>query len=453
MAKDANQRDIAAGRLTADEYAANFADLHAPLNRHQAVVEADRCYFCDDAPCTTACPTRIDIPMFIRQIATGNPRGSAETIFRENIMGGMCARVCPTETLCEAVCVRNTAEDKPIEIGLLQRYATDALMQTGRQPFERGPATGKRVAVVGAGPAGLACAHRLAVLGHQVTIYEAKQKPGGLNEFGIAAYKTIDGFAQREVEFILGIGGITVEYGTALGDGVTLAGLRGDFDAVFLGLGMAAVNALGLGEAGAAGVEDAVAYIAELRQADDYAALPVGRSIVVIGGGMTAIDIAVQTKRLGAEDVTIVYRRGREKMNASDYEQHLAQTSGVKIKHDAAPVRLIGEDGRIQAIEFEYTRANGDGRLEGTGERFTIAADVVFKAIGQQLAPEPLGGSDAALDMVAGRIAVDDQRRSSLAGVWAGGDCVDGGDDLTVVAVEDGKIAAHSIDAALGDAG
>ena len=453
MAKDANQRDIAAGRLTADEYAANFADLHAPLNRHQAVVEADRCYFCDDAPCTTACPTGIDIPMFIRQIATGNPHGSAETIFRENIMGGMCARVCPTETLCEAVCVRNTAEDKPIEIGLLQRYATDALMQTGRQPFERGPATGKHIAVVGAGPAGLACAHRLAVLGHRVTIFEAKQKPGGLNEFGIAAYKTIDGFAGREVDYILGIGGITVEYGKALGDGVTLAGLRGDFDAVFLGLGMGAVNALGLDAEDAEGVEDAVAYIAELRQAEDYAALPVGRRIVVIGGGMTAIDIAVQTKRLGAEDVTIVYRRGPEKMNASDYEQHIAQTSGVKIKHDAQPVRLIGENGRLQAIEFEYTRAGGDGRLESTGERFTIAADVVFKAIGQKLVPEPLGDSDAALDMVKGRVRVDDRRRSSLAGVWAGGDCIDGGDDLTVAAVEDGKIAAHSIDDALGGAG
>ncbi len=453
MAKEANQRDIAAGRLTADEYAANFADLHAPLNRHQAVVEADRCYFCDGAPCTTACPTGIDIPMFIRQIATGNPRGSAETILRENIMGGMCARVCPTETLCEAVCVRNTAEDKPIEIGLLQRYATDALMQTGRQPFERGPATGKRIAVVGAGPAGLACAHRLAVLGHRVTIYEAKAKPGGLNEFGIAAYKTIDGFAGREVDYILGIGGITVEYGTALGDGVTLAGLRGDFDAVFLGLGMGAVNALGLDAEDAEGVEDAVAYIAELRQAEDYAALPVGRRIVVIGGGMTAIDIAVQTKRLGAEDVTIVYRRGPEKMNASDYEQHIAQTSGVKIKHDAQPVRLIGENGRLQAIEFEYTRTGGDGRLESTGERFTIAADVVFKAIGQKLVPEPLGDSDAALDMVKGRVRVDDRRRSSLAGVWAGGDCIDGGDDLTVAAVEDGKIAAHSIDDALGGAG
>ena len=453
MAKDANQRDVAAGRLTAEDYTANFADLHSPLNRHQAVVEAERCYFCEGAPCTTACPTGIDIPMFIRQIATGNPHGSAETIFRENIMGGMCARVCPTETLCEAVCVRNTAEDKPIEIGLLQRYATDALMATGRQPFERGPATGKRIAVVGAGPAGLACAHRLAVRGHEVTIYEAKAKPGGLNEFGIAAYKTIDGFAQREVEYILGIGGIAVEYGKALGDGVTLAGLRRDFDAVFLGLGMGAVNALGLEAEDAEGVEDAVAYIADLRQADDYATLPVGRRIVVVGGGMTAIDIAAQTKRLGAEDVTIVYRRGREKMNASDYEQAIAQTSGVKIKHDAQPVRLIGESGRIEAIEFEYTRADGDGRLEGTGERFTIAADVVFKAIGQKLVPEPLEGDDAALDMIAGRIAVDDQRRSSLAGVWAGGDCVAGGADLTVAAVEDGKIAAHSIDDALSGAG
>lgn len=449
MEKLAPKREVAANRLAPDDYAKNFADLHPPLDHHQALVEADRCYFCYDAPCTVACPTSIDIPQFIRQISTGNTKGSAETILQQNIMGGMCARVCPTEQLCEEVCVRNTAEDKPVQIGLLQRHATDDLFRSGRQIFSRGASSGKRVAVVGAGPAGLSCAHRLAVLGHEVTLFDAKEKPGGLNEFGIAAYKTVDNFAQREVDYILEVGGITVETGKCLGRDIALAQLRGDFDAVFLGIGMGAVKSLGQSGEDLAGVEDAVAYISDLRQTNDLAQLPVGRRVVVIGGGMTAIDIAVQSKRLGAEDVTIVYRRGREQMNASPYEQEIAQTSGVKIKHNAAPAALIGEDGQVRAVEFEYTRMDGNGRLEGTGERFRIEADVVFKAIGQALDPESLAADDAAPDLVKGRIAVDDERRSSLAGVWAGGDCIDGGQDLTVAAVEDGKAAAQSIDRAL----
>ena len=450
MVRDASPRDVVAGRLSADEYTANFSDLHSPLTLHQAVIEADRCYFCHDAPCTAACPTSIDIPMFIRQIATNNPCGSAETIFRQNIMGGMCARVCPTEQLCEEVCVRNVAEEQPIRIGLLQRHATDTLMATGRQPFSRAAPSGKRAAVVGAGPAGLACAHRLAVLGHEVTLFEAKPKPGGLNEYGIAAYKTIDEFARREVDYILSIGGISVEYGKALGEDLGLSQLRHDFDAVFLGLGMGAINALGLDGEALDGVEDAVSYIADLRQIDDLARLAVGRKVTVIGGGMTAIDIAVQSRRLGAEDVTIVYRRGRDQMKASPYEQELAQIDGVKIKYNAAPVRLIDTHGQISGVEFEYTAITDDGRLKGVGERFEIASDVVFKAIGQTLAPIP---ADAGFEMTNGRIAVDDERRTSLAGVWAGGDCIDGGHDLTVAAVEDGKIAAHSIDRTLAGGG
>ena len=332
--------DIVPGRLTAEEYAANFSDLHPPLDKHQAFVEADRCYFCYDAPCVQACPTGIDIPMFIREILTDNPKGAAETILSANILGGMCARVCPTETLCEEACVRETAEGKPVRIGELQRYATDALMTEGKQPFARAPATGKRVAVVGGGPAGLACAHRLAMHGHDVVIHDAKPKLGGLNEYGIAAYKTVNAFAGAEVDFVLSIGGITVEAGKALGRDFTLAGLRAGYDAVFIGLGLAGVNALGLAEESLDGVADAVAYIADLRQASDLARLPVGRKVVVVGGGMTAIDIASQSRRLGAEDVTIVYRRGASRMGASEFERELAQIDGVKIKVNAVPKRL-----------------------------------------------------------------------------------------------------------------
>ena len=433
--------DIAPGRLPAADYERNFADLHPRLSPREARVAAERCLFCFDAPCVQACPTSIDIPMFIRQIATGNPQGAAKTILDSNIMGGMCARVCPTETLCEQLCVRELAEGQPVEIGRLQRYATDALFATGRQLYRQGPATGGRIAVVGAGPAGLACAHRLATLGHAVTLLEARDKPGGLNEYGIAAYKTVDGFAQAEADWILGVGGIELRTGVCLGEQLTLADLRRDFDAVFLGLGLGAVNALGLGEGSIEGVMDAVAYIAALRQATDLASLPVGRRVVVVGGGMTAIDIASQTKRLGAEEVTIVYRRGPEQMGASEYEQEVAQTDGVLLRHWLRPKRVLAEGGRLAGVELEYT----DGRQE----TLTLACDQLFKAIGQAFLPADLDGGREVVELEGGRIAVDAECRTSLAGVWAGGDCVAGGRDLTVVAVEDGKRAALSIDRTL----
>jgi glutamate synthase (NADPH/NADH) small chain len=362
----------------------------------------------------------------------------------------MCARVCPTETLCEHACVREQAEGKPVRIGELQRYATDVYMEEeSSQPFRRGAATGKRVAVVGAGPAGLSCAHRLAMHGHDVTVFDARPKAGGLNEYGIAAYKAPNDFAQAEVAFILSIGGIKVEAGKALGRDFTLGELSETYDAVFLAMGLGGVNALGLAEEVAEGIHDAVDYIAGLRQAADLSSLPVGRRVVVVGGGMTAIDIASQTRRLGAEDVTIVYRRGPEKMGASEYERELAQTDGVRIKFNAMPKGVVLADGQVVAAEFEYT-ADRNGRLAGTGETFTLEADVVFKAIGQTFVPTGLNGTASAIDMQGGRIKVDAERRTSLAGVWAGGDCVYGGEDLTVAAVEDGKVAAESINRALG---
>ena len=445
----ADQPDVASARLAAADYAANFADVAPPLDARQALVESSRCYFCHDAPCIEACPTGIDIPNFIRKIATGNLKGAAVNILEENIFGGACARVCPTEVLCEEACVRNLAESKPVNIGALQRHATDWLFEQGIQPFAPAPASGRRVAVVGGGPAGLACAHRLALLGHAVTVFEARDKLGGLNEYGIAAYKVPDDFAQREVAFVLSIGNIEARCGQALGRDVTLSDLRRGFDAVFLGLGLAGVNALRLEGADLAGVEDAVAYIARLRQARDLAELPVGRRVVVIGGGNTAIDAAVQSKRLGAEDVTIVYRRGRTQMGATAHEQEFAQVNGVGIKHWARPVRLVGRGGAVREVEFEYTQLDEAGRLAGTGDRFALAADMVFKAIGQVFVPDPLTVGDAEpLDLADGRILVNADRRTSLPGVYAGGDCV-AGLDLTVRGVEDGKVAARAIDRAL----
>jgi glutamate synthase (NADPH/NADH) small chain len=437
--------DVAPGRLSADEIGRNFEDLHPPLSKSEALIAADRCYFCFAAPCTAACPTGIDIPRFIQSIRSGDIEGAAYAILSENIMGGMCARVCPTEVLCEEACVRNVHEVKPVDIGLLQRHATDPVIDSGKQLFARAEPSGKRVAVVGGGPAALSCAHRLAWLGHDVAIFSRDGKLGGLNEFGIAAYKTVDSFAEREVEYILGIGGIDVGANVALGRDLSLAKLCREFDAVFLAVGLAGVNRLGLESEDLPGVVDAVRYIAELRQAPDKSQLPVGRHVVVIGGGMTAIDVAVQCKRLGAEDVTIVYRRGRAQMGASRFEQDLAQTDGVRIRDWAKPVRLIGK-GFVTRVEFENTREGPDRKLEGTGETFAMHADVVFKAIGQEIAWNELGAASAILRVADGRIAVDARRKTSLDNVWAGGDCVAGGKDLTVTAVQDGKIAAQAID-------
>jgi glutamate synthase (NADPH/NADH) small chain len=358
----------------------------------------------------------------------------------------MCARVCPTEVLCEQACVRNTNEDKPVEIGLLQRFATDRYFaKPGAALFTRAADSGRRVAAVGAGPASLSFAHRLAMLGHAVVLFEANPKPGGLNEYGLATYKTVDGFAQKEIDWLLSIGGIEVRCNQALGRDIVLDDLIRDYDAVFLGMGLAGVNALGIVEPQVEGIRDAVRFIAELRQASDFSEVPIGRKVVVIGGGMTAVDAAVQSKKLGAEDVTIVYRRGEEAMGASGYEQNWARKCGVTIKHWAAPKEVLAEGGKVRGVRFAYTRLD-DGKPVETGESFTLAADMVFKAIGQSYEAAPAG---AAIALKNGRIVTNGDGRTSHAKVWAGGDCTHGGRDLTVEAVEHGKRAAISVDKSL----
>jgi len=330
-----------------------------------------------------------------------------------------------------------------VEIGLLQRYATDPVLDDEVQLFSRGEASGHRVAVVGGGPAGLSCAHRLAMLGHEVALFDREEKLGGLNEYGIAAYKTVNDFAQREIDYILSIGGIEVHAGVTLGEDITISRLRDEYDAVFLGVGLSSVNWLGIEGEDLPGVENAVEYIAELRQASDKGELPVGRRVVVIGGGMTAIDVAVQSKRLGAERVDIVYRRGIDQMGASDYEKNLAKTSGVTIHTFARPLKVLGR-GHVSGVLFERTTRDEYGSSTDTGETYSLDADVVFKAIGQKLRDGVL--DDGSIMMRSGKIVVDDTQSTSLAGVWAGGDCVLGGDDLTVTAVQQGKVAAIAID-------
>jgi dihydropyrimidine dehydrogenase (NAD+) subunit PreT len=432
--------DIRAHRLDAAAYATAFADAAPRFSRTQALVEAERCLYCHDAPCVEACPTGIDVPSFIHRIAEDNLRGAARTILEANPLGGTCARACPTEELCEQVCVRVAQQGKPVEIGRLQRYAVDAVMDRPVGAlFARAEATGRRIAIVGAGPAGLACAFGLARLGDAVVIHDARPRAGGLNEYGLATYKMAGDFAQAEVDWLLGIGGITLELGWCLDGGAKLDALRAHYDAVYLALGLTLTNALRIPGEDLAGVRDAVDFIAELRSASDPAALPIGRRVVVIGGGMTAVDAAVQSRLLGAEDVHMVYRRGPEHMSASAAERHWAQTNGVAIHHHLAPVAIEGDvDGRAVAVRF---------MRGGAGEE-VFAADMVMKAIGQKLDDDVFAGAGLALED--GRIVADGDGRTNVAGLWAGGDCRAGGRDLTVEAVEDGKRAARSIHAALG---
>ena len=434
------RNDIKKSRLSEKEYSENFGEIHPPFNKHEALVEGDRCYYCYDAPCIDACPTGINIPLFIRQITSGNPEGAAKTIFDENILGGMSARVCPTETLCQEACVRNTGEDRPVKIGLLQRYATDTLMEAKEHPYKREKTNGKRIAIVGGGPAGLSCAHRLAMKGYSITIFDSKKKLGGLNEYGIAAYKSLENFAERETKFVLSIGGIEHKLNSTLGKDITLEELQNDYDAVFLGLGLSGVNYLMLEGEDSEAIDDAVNYIEDLRQSQNLADLPVGRKVVVIGGGMTAIDMAVQIKKLGSEEVTIVYRRGQKDMSASIEEQQNAQNNGVLIRHWSKPSKLLINEKTVNGVEFEYTE-NKNGKLVSTGEKFSIKADMVFRAIGQTFE----SSIDNLPKLENGRILVDNNYKTTVSGIWAGGDCVKDGEDLTVSAVEAGKIAANSI--------
>lgn len=437
-------------RASREQLAEAFTDLAPALTARQAAVESARCLYCYDAPCVNACPSEIDIPSFIHRIADENLQGAAERILSANILGGSCARVCPTEILCQQACVRNNAQEcAPVLIGQLQRYALDNAGFT-EHPFQRSPATGKRIAVVGAGPAGLSCAHRLAMQGHDVVIFEAREKAGGLNEYGIARYKLVDDYAQREVEFLLGIGGIEIRHGQALGANLTLTELRGQYDAVFLGLGLGAVRQLGLQDEEAPGVLGATAYIRELRQASDLTQLPVADRCLVIGAGNTAIDMAVQMSRLGARDVNLVYRRGQADMGATGHEQDIAKANQVRLHTWARPdVVLLDDCGRARGMRFART-ALVDGRLTDTGETFELAADAIFKAIGQRFDDASLADPLAAqLERDGERIRVDAQMRTSLPGVYAGGDCTALGQDLTVQAVQHGKLAAQAIHAEL----
>ena len=438
---------IRKNRLPDEQYAITFVDIHPPFETHDAaLVEANRCIFCYDAPCMKSCPTSINIPKFIKQISTENIKGSAITIFNSNIFGAGCGKVCPVEKLCEGACVYNLMDEEAIPIAKLQRYSTEKAIEQKWKLFERKPSTGKKVAIVGAGPAGLSCAHVLSREGVDVTIYEKESKGGGLMTYGIAAYKVTPEFCEDEVNYILSIGGITVKYNRELGKNVSLEKLQKKYDAVYLGMGVGLTRNLGIQGEELEGVVDAIDFIYTLRD-KGYSNVPVGDKVAVIGMGMTAIDAATQAKRLGASEVTIVYRRSHAEMPCTQHEMDIALLDGCKIKWLSAPNEIIGIKGKViglvcSVMELGTPDASGRRSPVETKETFTLDVDMVIKATGQT--PFTKLVDENGLENKSGKIVISNGCRTNLPGVFAGGDAVNGGKEV-VDAVQAGKDGAKGI--------
>lgn len=436
-------------KLSPEQYTQNFADIHPPFETPEgALIEANRCLFCYDAPCTKSCPTSIDIPTFIKQIATENIKGAAKTIFDSNIMGAGCARVCPVEKLCEGACVFNLLHEQPISIARLQRYATEPAIENNWRLYQAPTANSKKVAVVGAGPAGLACAHALALKGVQVTIFEKETKGGGLMTYGVAAYKVTPEFCEAEVNFITSVGNIHIEYGKELGKNLQLSSLQQNFDAVFLGIGVGLARQLNIEGEELEGVVDAISFIYDLRT-KPYNEIAVGNKVAVIGMGMTAIDAATQSKRLGAKEVTLVYRRTENEKPCTAAELDIAKLDGCNITWLAAPLQIKGnEAGKVTHLictQMQLSDPDPAGRptVVPTSKTFELEVDMVIKAVGQM--PFETLISQYALQHTHGKPIIQVHNgATSVAGIFAGGDCVNGGKEV-VDAVQAGKNAAQGI--------
>jgi dihydropyrimidine dehydrogenase (NAD+) subunit PreT len=434
-------------RLPKEALDQNFSDVHPPFEHHEgAVIEANRCIFCYDAPCTKLCPTSIDVPQFIKQISSGNIKGSAHTILSSNIMGGGCSKVCPVEKLCEGACVYNLLEEKPISIAKLQRYSTEQAIREKWKLFQRKPSNGKKVAVIGAGPAGLACAHALSLQGVDVTVYEKEEKGGGLMTYGVAAYKVTPQFCEEEVDYITSIGGIEIKYKKELGKDISLADLQKKYDAVFMGIGVGIARELDIQGENLEGVVDAISFIYELRT-HDYSRIAVGDRVAVIGMGMTAIDAATQSKRLGAKEVTMIYRRTENEKPCTDVELDLAKLDGCSFIWLASPKEILGDNGKVKHLvcsKMKLGEPDASGRRApvDTGEVFTLDVDMVIKAAGQIPYRELV--SAATLENKEGKIKIAKDGATNIKGVFAGGDAVNGGKEV-VDAVQAGKDAAKGI--------
>ncbi|CAN5432094.1 NAD(P)-dependent oxidoreductase [soil metagenome] len=438
---------VSNNKLPAEQYQKNFSDIHPPFEtKDAALVEANRCLFCYDAPCMKSCPTSIDVPKFIKQITTDNIKGSATTIFSSNIMGAGCSKVCPVEKLCEGACVYNLMDEEAIPIAKLQRYSTEMAMKNNWQLFKRKSAVGKKVAVVGAGPAGLSCAHTLSREGIDVTIYEKESKGGGLMTYGIAAYKVTPQFCEDEVNYITSIGGIEIKYNQQLGGDISLADLQKQYDAVYLGIGVGLARQLDIPGEELIGVTDALQFIYDIRD-KGFSKVPVGDKVAVIGMGMTAIDAATQAKRLGAKEVTLVYRRTENEKPCTDVELDIAKLDGCKINWLAAPKEILGKDGKVTTLIcsiMQLGEPDASGRCSpvDTGETFSIEVDMVIKAAGQM--PFESLVTENEIENKSGKIIIQPDGSTNIKGVYAGGDAVNGGKEV-VDAVQAGKDGAKGI--------
>ncbi|SRR6266542_1042375 len=422
----------------------NFAEIAPPLTRDAALVESSKCLFCHDAPCMIACPTHIDVPSFIKKIATSNLRGSARVILDANPMGHSCARACPVEVLCEGACVLNDRDEEPIKIALLQRYATDYALEKNLRLFEPGPDNGKKIAIVGAGPAGLSCAQDLRRFGYAVTIFDAHPKPGGLNTYGIAEYKMRPPVALAEAKMILDLG-VELKSGVTIGKDVRFEELRSKYDAVLIAVGLAATRRLGIPGEDLRGVLDALSFIEHLKTRP-YDGTPVGANVVVVGAGNTAIDAVTQAKRLGAKHATIVYRRGPEEMPAYEYEFMLAKKDDCSFRFFTYPKRVIGTSHvtGLECVRSAFGPPGPDGKptlIEVPDSTHVIECDMLMRATGQ--------GRNAELLQIA-RVTIQDGKVvSTLPNVFVAGDCASGGAEIVNAAAE-GKLAAAQINTALG---
>ncbi len=434
--------------ITNEQIEQNFAEIHPLMTKSEALFEANRCLYCYDAPCTYACPTHIDVPSFIKKIASGNLLGSARVIFDANPIGASCARVCPVEVLCEGACVEKTLMDKPIEIGRLQRYATDYAIEKGRPLFTKGEPNGKSVGIIGSGPAGLSCAAYLARLGYDVTIYERKSLAGGLDTYGMAEYKMSQADSLDEVEMIRNLGvkfklnceiisnleseiSNKTESPTIVANYVGLEELQSKHDAVFIGIGLGKTNDLNISGENLDGVFDALKFIEKIKTRD-WKSVPVGKTVAVIGAGNTAIDAVTQAKRLGAERVVLIYRRTEKDISAYEYEYDLAKKDGIEFMWQTSPVEIIG-NGKVEKLRCK----------KSDGTEFEIACDIIIKAIGQQKQVGFLQSIGIEFDEKQ-RVSVNEQMQTSNPCIFAGGDCVNGGAEA-VDASQMGKLAAQGI--------
>jgi glutamate synthase (NADPH/NADH) small chain len=443
-----------APRLPLEQLEKNFADINPPLTPGQALEEGSRCLFCHDAPCIKACPTGIDVPLFIRQILTGNLRGSAKTILSANILGQSCARVCPTSVLCEGACVLNEQGKKPVEIGKLQRYAVDPIVGNGTPLFKAGQANGYRVALIGAGPASLSCAFELRQRGCETVIFDSNPQPGGLDTYGIAAYKMRAEDAIKEIDMVRALG-VQIKNGITVGKDVSIAELERDYDAIFVGIGLGETDDLQIPGEELPGCRDALSFIEETKS-KRFDQVQVAKRIAVIGAGNTAIDVVTAARRLGAEEVYMVYRRSPDEMSAFDYEYELAKQDSVTFVWQSLPLRIVG-NGRVEALECIRTQPgqkDARGRTSFVpvpGTEFRLDVGMVVKALGQKRKLDFLKQIPN-LELKNGCIVVDPQTfRTSNPRYFAGGDCVNGGGEV-VDAVAHGKKAATGIHESLATA-